>query len=278
MHPYLIRFSEISIAAYPILYGLGITFAGILIIILGIQQGYNIKKLGNLLLVITFAILVGSRIFYVLQYHTDFENKWNQAFDFVNGGQVFYGGLLLTIPSIILYCKLSHLPIRGVFDIIAVATPLGLIVGRLGCFCRGCCYGKITNSSLAVSFPKHIDFMGNIIGSPAFIHQLNDKVIAHATLHSLPVHPTQLYSAFASLCIFIFMFWLYKKEYAKGRLLFVYLFVYAIFRFFIEFIRNNEIIFIGLTMAQIISCFFIVGCLFSKYIFVLRKKVCHEDK
>jgi len=253
MFPYIIRLNDLSIPAYPLLYGLGITVAGIILLILGSHRGYSIRKLGNLLLVLAVAIVVGGRVFFVFQYHSDFSGKWLQALDLANGGQVFYGGLCLAIPALIFYCRVFHLPVRDILDLVTITAPLGLAIGRLGCFCKGCCYGKVSDLPWAVKFPKHVDITGQVVGSPVFVHQIKEKLISHLSSQSLPVHPTQVYSALASFCIFLFMLWLWKKEYVKGNLIFVYLFIYALFRFNIEFIRNNEIFFAGLTIAQVIS-------------------------
>ena len=272
MYPYLIRLENISIASYPFLFGLGITVAGIVMLILGKRDGYSIKQIGNLFILLAFSVLIGGRILFIIEFYPQFSGNWAKMIELSNGGQIFYGGLILSILMLIVYCKRAKLKITTAMDLTIVAVPLGLAIGRLGCFCKGCCYGEPSNFAWALSFPKNIDTEENIVGCPAYLHQLNDGLISSLHSHTLPIHPTQLYSAAVSLVIFVFMLWLWKKEYAKGKLLFVYLAMYSVFRFLIEFIRENEIIACGLTISQLISLIIII--LISIYFIVC----CHKIK
>ena len=253
MHPYLIRIGGFSVPSYPTIYGLGITLAGVVLLILGKREGYNVRKLSHIILILTFSIMIGGRAFYVFQHVDDFRSNWREAFYISQGGQVFYGGLMVVIPCVIVYCKLVKLPIGRIFDFIVVGAPLGLAVGRWACFCRGCCFGRITDWPWAVQFPKHIDLAGNITGSPAFLKHLESGLISESILNSLAVHPAQIYSSIMSLLVFFIMLWFLKSNRLKGYLIFVYLIIYAISRFIIEFFRDNEMAFWDLTIPQVVS-------------------------
>jgi phosphatidylglycerol:prolipoprotein diacylglycerol transferase len=271
MYPYLIRLQNISLASYPFLFGLGLTIAGIVMLILGKRDGYTNKQIGNLFILLAFSVLIGGRVLFIIEFYPQFLGKWEKMIELSNGGQIFYGGLILSILMLIVYCKRAKLKISITMDLTIVAVPLGLAIGRLGCFCKGCCYGKPSNFAWALSFPKHIDIEGNIVGCPAYLHQLDDGLISPLHSQTLPVHPTQLYSAAVSLVIFVFMLWLWEKEYAKGKLLFVYLAIYSVFRFLIEFIRENKMITWGLTLSQLISL--IIIALLSSYFIVYCYKL-----
>lgn len=270
MYPYLIRLHNYSIASYPFLFGLGITIAGIVMLILGKRHGYSFKQIGNLFIIMALSVLIGGRILYVIEFHSDFSDNWSKIFELSEGGQIFYGGLILSIIMLIVYCRKSGLQVGNAMDLTIVASSFGLAIGRLGCFCKGCCYGQATDVPWAMSFPKHIGIDGSIVGCPAYLHQLNDGLISPLHSHSLPVHPTQLYSSCAALLIFVFLLWLWKKEYAEGKLLLVFLAVYALFRFLIEFIRENDIIACGLTLSQIISLATIIAILATYTLFSLK--------
>lgn len=72
--------------------------------------------------------------------------------------------------------------------------------------------------------------------------------------------PLQIYSSLMLILIFIILRWLQDRPYKKGEIFFTYLLLYSVKRFFIEFWRlDNPIIFLGLTLFQIISI--IVFCL-----------------
>lgn len=253
MFPYLIRYGSLSIPAYPVIYGLGIALGGVVLLLLAWREGFNLRKIANIIFIISISSILGGRLFYVLLHTGEFIGNWEKAFILSDAGQVFYGGLVLAIPTIFLYCKLVKLPIGRVFDLVAVSAPAGLAVGRWACFCKGCCYGRLSNNALAIEFPKHIDIHGNVMGSLAFLRHLDQGLIEETASQSLPVHPAQIYSSLLSILLFILMLWFWKRGFAKGRLLFVYLIMYACARFLVEFFRDNQIAFAGLTIAQVLS-------------------------
>ena len=274
MYPYLVRLGSLSIPAYPVLYGLGITLGFAVLLLLAVREGIDVRKLVHLILVITFSCILGGRFFYVLHHTSEFTDNWEKSFRLSYGGQVLYGGLLVGILSVFIFCKLTKLPLKRIFDLMAIATPAGLALGRWACFCRGCCYGRVTDIWWAVKFPKHIDISGQVVGSPPFLRHLDQALINANASHSLSVHPSQIYSSLLSVTVFIIMFWFWKRGFVRGRLVFVYLILYAMSRFIVEFTRDNQMAFAGLTVAQVLSIVIGLGsacglllCHFRKSIF-----------
>jgi len=153
------------------------------------------------------------------------------ALKFWYGGLTFYGGLLLCIPLGIWFMRLKNLPVWKVTDLCAFAIPLGLGFGRLGCWFSGCCFGDLSDHALGVSFPN---------GSMAWLqhYQLN---LVGATDSSLPVHPTQLYSAVSNFLIFGFTYWWYRRKRTfDGEVFWLFILLYAVSRFVIELWRADE--------------------------------------
>jgi phosphatidylglycerol---prolipoprotein diacylglyceryl transferase len=148
------------------------------------------------------------------------------------GGYVFYGGLLLCIPSAIWFIRRRDVPIWSVGDVAGFAIPFGQFVGRLGCFLAGCCFGATTDGPTGLSFPRY---------SPAWDTHIKQHLIDHAANGSLPVHPTQLYESLACLAICLFGVWRYRRgKHFRGELFFQYIALYAIFRFLVELVRADE--------------------------------------
>lgn len=151
-----------------------------------------------------------------------------------------------TIVGGLLGGKAGALLIKKAFGIhaklgneIAPAVALGILVGRFGCFFRGCCYGKPTESLWGVNF--------------------GDGIVRH---------PTQLYEALFMFAMFLFLS--YRKRtpgLRPGELFRLLMLCYFIFRFLIEFIRVETVVFAGLTSFQLISLavilFFAGSSLFS---------------
>jgi phosphatidylglycerol:prolipoprotein diacylglycerol transferase len=127
-------------------------------------------------------------------------------------------------------------------------TPLMLAgegVTRIGCFLQGCCYGKPTTWPWGVSFP---------VSSPAFVAQSAAGLLPPAAVRSLPVHPTQLYSAAAALLVLLVACRRGVRA-APGTTFALGIGLYAVSRFVIETVRadpgRGQIA--GLTGPQAIS-------------------------
>lgn len=105
---------------------------------------------------------------------------------------------------------------------------LGVGIIRLGCFLKGCCFG-IRSDTFGITFPA--------FSAVSFVHRergLTHGFFPHA---SLPVIPTQLISAIAA---FILAFYAWRAaKHGKEHIFFPVLFYYAVFRFLIEFIRDD---------------------------------------
>ena len=152
-------------------------------------------------------------------------------------GFVIYGAIIFGILSVFLYCKKKKWNSLEVFDMIVPALALAQGFGRIGCFFAGCCYGAVTNSPLYIVFPQ---------GS-----------LAPAGLH---LHPTQLYCAIFDFALAVFLIWYAKNKSRKsGDTLSMYLIIYSIGRFLVEFLRNDPRGNVGiLSTSQFISIFILI--------------------
>lgn len=148
------------------------------------------------------------------------------------GGYVFYGGLLLCIPSAIWFIRRRGVAIWSVGDVAGFGIPFGQFVGRLGCFFAGCCFGGPTEGPTGIAFPRY---------SPAWDTHIKEGLIDPSALHSLAVHPTQLYESAACFLIFALGVWRYRRgNHFRGELFFQYVGLYALFRFAVEMVRADE--------------------------------------
>lgn len=136
-------------------------------------------------------------------------------------GRTITGGLIGgTLGVLFLKKKLKIKEKKGNF--FAPAIALGVAIGRIGCFLRGCCYGVETKLFWGINF--------------------GDGILRH---------PTQIYESIFMFGLFFFL--LYKRKDAKpGILFYILMNSYFIFRFFEEFIRESPIYF-GFTLFQYIS-------------------------
>jgi prolipoprotein diacylglyceryltransferase len=128
-------------------------------------------------------------------------------------------------------------------DSYAIPLALALAIGRLGCFCNGCCYGVET------ALPWGVDF--------------GDGVCRH---------PTQLYEALFHLGMAAVLIGLLHRERFRYQLLKLYLIAYGVYRFGTELIRPEPSDWGGLTFYQVVSLGLIVGLSLQWWVDERRKR------
>ncbi len=216
-------------------------------------EGMDPEIISNIGLYTIFAGILGGRTFYVIQNFGTYKHNLLDAFKVYEGGLVFYGGLMASIAAIVIYSKTKKVPVLKTIDIIAFAFALGVVCGRIGCFLNGCCWGDVCSPDLpwAVSFPKSVDVNNMIDGSPAFLHHLGKGLVGTSDNSSLPIHPTQIYSALGNLSIFFIVKAFFKHRRRDGEVTLMVCAIYSIMRFTVEIFRDdNPPLFDGLTISQ----------------------------
>jgi len=198
--------------------------------------------------------LAGSRLLYVLEnagYYFDTSRPgWSalDVFKIWEGGLVFYGGFIGAFIAVVLAARKRGLRLLAVLDVIAPSLALGHAFGRIGCFLRGCCYGVPLRQGTwyGVVFPP---------GAPAY-----DPHGPRSIPPSTPVFPTQLVSALDLFAIFVVLHLFFAHRRAEGQVSGLYLVLYSVHRFVIEFFRADTHLPGKLSAAQWLSLLvFFVG-------------------
>jgi phosphatidylglycerol---prolipoprotein diacylglyceryl transferase len=173
--------------------------------------------------------------------------------EFWNGGLAYYGGLIAAGVAGLSFLRRERFPVGKACDAAATVIPLGLFFGRLGCFFGGCCFGTVSDHRLALSFPAF---------SAASEKQFREGLLASKALPSLPVHAAQLYEAAGCLAIAALLgLWLHPRKRFDGQVLLVFLALYAVLRFGVEFVRDDDRgAVLGLSTSQWIGVGIVAGC------------------
>ncbi|HEV2446289.1 MAG TPA: prolipoprotein diacylglyceryl transferase, partial [Candidatus Sulfopaludibacter sp.] len=140
----------------------------------------------------------------------------------LQAGGVFYGGLLVALAFSWWYMRKRHLPPLKTADIFAPAIALGHAIGRIGCFTAGCCWGRQCERPWAITFTSQ---------------EAHDRV---GVPLGVPLHPTQLYESAAEFLIFAILYWRIRKAHEPGAVISLYLILYSVTRFIVEFFRYHE--------------------------------------
>ncbi len=119
-----------------------------------------------------------------------------------------------------LHAPRRDLPVFASSDVFAPGLALGHGIGRLGCFAAGCCWGKPTRLPWAVTFTS----TDTTTGVPL----------------NIPLHPTQLYEAFAEAIICVILLAVLRRKHRDGQVIGLYLLLYGLVRFAVEFVRDHD--------------------------------------
>jgi phosphatidylglycerol---prolipoprotein diacylglyceryl transferase len=182
----------------------------------------------------TIGIIAGGRLGYVLFYKREILGNPLEILKLWEGGMSLHGGFLGVILGLWYFSRKNGLNLLRVCDYVAVATPFGLLFGRLANFVNGELWGRPTTLPWGIVFPN---------AGPE------------------PRHPSQLYEAgiegiFMFIVLWI-MFWKTDARYQPGKLVGTGLIIYGIGRSVIELVRQPdaglENLPWGLTMGQTLS-------------------------
>lgn len=144
------------------------------------------------------------------------------SFSTLQAGGVFYGGLIAALLVAFFYMRGKRLAPLPTADAFAPGIALGHGIGRLGCFSAGCCWGAPTHLPWAVTFTN--PEANSLVGVPL----------------GVPLHPTQLYEAFAEFAIFGVLYHRFGRPHRHGAIISLYLMMYSAVRFAVEFVRFHE--------------------------------------
>jgi phosphatidylglycerol:prolipoprotein diacylglycerol transferase len=146
------------------------------------------------------------------------------------GGLVAYGGFLGGLVGSLVFCRLKGIRLLAWADCAVPSLCTGLMITRIGCLMYGCDFGKPWNGPWAITFPA---------GSPAYNQQRVDGLLPPGALHSLPVHPAQLYESlngFILLCVLLLV-----RRYRKfsGEMFVAFFMGYGVLRYIVEDLRAD---------------------------------------
>jgi phosphatidylglycerol:prolipoprotein diacylglycerol transferase len=239
---------------------LGFTFGAWSCARRGQLVGYSLEMMWDIAIWLFIAGVIGCRVFYCIQYsqrvffdYRDGEYVLKSlpallfsAVNLPDGGLVWYGGLVAGAIAAAYLCRQRKLNFLEVGDVVVPSLFLGLAFGRVGCFLNGCCYGDRCTLPWGVRFP-----MGSV---PDMSLVLRGFLGADQDF-SMRLHPTQLYSSLNALILFFLTSTYFYYRPRNGAVIALGALTYAITRFTIEFLRDDEVGQFGtsLTISQWLS-------------------------
>jgi phosphatidylglycerol---prolipoprotein diacylglyceryl transferase len=229
-----IHLGPLELQTFGICFALGFLAAGAVI-------GRRLRELGKpadwtyeLVFAALVGGLVGSRIDYLIQ-------NWDEVSDdlfanlFSGSGLVWFGGVVGGALGVVLWARWRGWLGLEMLDTCAVPLAIGYAIGRVGCQLSGDGdYGVASDLPWAMAYPE-----GTVPTSEE-------------------VHPTPVYETLA-MGLAAVVLWRLRDRFAPGILFGLYLILAGVERFLVEFIRRNDSVAAGLTLAQLVSIAMVAG-------------------
>ena len=250
---------SLPIRWYGITTGLGFLGA-IWLILFQLKGKANTEQKQNLLDLLFWSFLggvIGARLWFVILNFTYFSQNPIEILAIWQGGQSIQGGLIGGFLSGYFFHKLNStksdfLPLGQIADLIAISLPFAQAIGRFGNFFNTEAFGKPTNLPWALYVPEA------------------NRPIQYILADGF--HPTFFYEAIYLIFIGFYLKSLYdKKTTYSGNLFCLYLILYSVGRFFLEFMRLDSLKIGFFPAAQVLCLVFIIVSSF--FYFHLSKRV-----
>ncbi|GGM19707.1 diacylglyceryl transferase [Dactylosporangium sucinum] len=235
MHPVIARFGPVAILTHDVFVALGIGVAALVFLWEVRRRQAQDERLWYVLA----GALAGGALFARLgtwAQHLDPRDNASLLEQWAYGNRSILSGLVGTYVGALVAKRIAGYP-HKTGDLFAPAVALGMAVGRLGCF--------------------FAEPPGTPTGLPWGVTLDAEQAAAMHVPPGVPLHPSFAYEIVFHVAAFVALLALRKRITTPGRLFTLYLAGYAAFRFGVEFVRGNEVVWAGLTRSQL----FLLACL-----------------
>lgn len=223
MNPIALEIFGLEIRWYGILMSIGIIAGLYFAYNEAKKQGYNPDDIIDLALWCVPAAVIGARLYYVIFQWEYYKGSILKIINIREGGMAIHGSLIAAVAVGYIFTRYKELPFWKTADVVAPSISLGQAIGRWGNYINGEAHGGPT------SLPWGIMIEGT------------------------KVHPTFLYESIWDLGLFLFLIYYKKNKRFDGEVFILYGVIYSIGRFWIEGLRTDSLMFMGMRVAQLIS-------------------------
>jgi phosphatidylglycerol:prolipoprotein diacylglycerol transferase len=242
MHPILFKIGPLEIPTYGVILVSAFLIANFLIKKEAGALHLPVQKTQDMALTVLLMGLVGSKTLLILIDLPYYIKNPGQLIHTLRSAGVLYGGVILGLLTAIYLIRKHQFPIWNTLDLFAPLMAMGIGIGRLGCFFAGCCYGIEYHGPLSVVFPSN-----PYCEAPA----------------GVSLFPVQLLAVLNGLLLFALLLWMLKHRKFRGQIAGSFLFLYALARFLLEFLRGDAVrgIWLGglMSTSQIIALAMMAG-------------------
>jgi phosphatidylglycerol:prolipoprotein diacylglycerol transferase len=237
--PQIAKIGGLEIAWHGVFTAVGVICGVAVAAFFGRRAGFNEDTIYNTALALVIGGIIGARTLFVLENLDQFRDDPLDVFAINAGGISIYGALIGGTLGALAYVAWQRLPRLGAMaDVAAMGGIIGMAVGRIGDIINGEHFSKTTDWPIGVLY-THSD-------SPSYPRFT-------AVDPQLAQHPVVGYEMVGDLLIFVALFVLYRVLKRDGMVFWAWVFLYGAMRFGISFLRDDNIVFAGLRLAQLIA-------------------------
>ena len=244
--PILLSLGPVQIHWYGFLMVIGGLLGLWLAVRLAARYQLDKKIFDDLFLYWVIGAVIGARVYYVLYAWEMYQENWLDIFKIWQGGLAIHGIMLGGFSATIIYCRIKKIDFWLLADVLAVGLVAAQIIGRLGNYFNQEIVGLPTNLPWGILIDA---------GNRPFGYG-----------NSLYFHPTFLYESLGNLIILgillLVTFQRFKrKKRQAGNIFLIYLILYSVLRFGLEFLRTDYSPYVfGVRWAMIVSGAIIIVC------------------
>ncbi|MCU0223408.1 MAG: prolipoprotein diacylglyceryl transferase [Acidobacteria bacterium] len=220
MYPFLFQIGPIPVPSYGVFAAITLVIAMLAVRRVAAVEGRDPQETMDTMFWSVMVGLVGARVLEaVINWERYFATPGGLKLLVFSTG-VFLGGLVAALGYGAWRFRRTGLPVLQGLDILAPVAAIVEAVGRWGCLLSGCCWGTPTDLPWAVTFPELAQHL-------------------HRGLPGVPLHPTQIYFSLNGFVLLAIVIWVYKRKRFHGQVITVFVALYAISRFLLEYVRGD---------------------------------------
>ena len=269
--PKTIMVGNFGIAIYGILIALSMLMGISIAAFIAKKTGQDPDLYWDSFVWIMISAIVGARIYYVIFMWDFYKDNLLEIFNLRGGGLAIYGGIILSVITIFVFCKKKKANPRLFLDTIAFGLVLGQVLGRWGNFFNREVFGEYTDGLFAMRLPV----------SMVRASDISENIASHMQegTNYIQVHPTFLYEGMWNLMVFVVLVIYLKKHFKKfhGEIFLVYLAGYGTGRAIIEYIRTDQLYIPG-TKIPVSMVLGIVMALVSLTVIIIGRHLAGKKK
>lgn len=249
MHQYLFFVGDFPIRAYGLILSLSIILATGVAYFLAKQDGRWHNHIVDIGIYSGIAGIVGARLWDVFFFDwAYYSHHLNEIFYVWQGGMAIQGGIVFGVGAGIIYARRHKIDILALADIVAPAIILGQAIGRCANLLNGDAFGAPTGGNFGIVYPE--------------------TTLAFHTYGAQPLWPAEIWEGQIDFVIFALLLIFRAFPHAKGQAFSLYIMLYSLARFGLEFLRGDYAthVFLSFTSAQTTSLVaFILALIFFIY-------------